>query len=374
MLKAFVRIGTALLYALYSIARVLPGKREQFVCISRQSNTAPTDFRLISEFMSSHHPEYRVVILAKELHNPVPYAFHMLRQVCTIARSQAAILDSYCIAVSLLNKRIKAPVIQMWHAMGNMKKFGYTSIGGGEGRSLELAQTMHMHEGYDSVLISSMSFIDDYVAGFKITPEIVYEAPLPRTDLLIDPANRAAQRGRILERFPELAERRNIVYCPTFRRTPAPNEKEAMRALVDAVDFDRYNLIYKPHPVSTQRIEDERVLQDYPKDLDMLYVADYVISDYSTVIYEAGLLDVPVYLYAYDWDTYSGRRGLNIDIEHDVPTLFTASAEEILQAIEHDEFDHEVYQAFTRDNIAIHPSTTCTERIINHVLEMIGER
>lgn len=45
-----------------------------------------------------------------------------------MATSRAIILDSYCIAVSLLGERIKAPVVQIWHALGNMKKFGYAAL------------------------------------------------------------------------------------------------------------------------------------------------------------------------------------------------------------------------------------------------------
>ena len=43
---------------------------------------------------------------------------------------------------------------------------------------------------------------------------------------------------------------------------------------------------------------------------DALFAADVIISDYSTVIYEAGLLGIPVYLYAYDWDTYRTVSGI----------------------------------------------------------------
>lgn len=61
-----------------------------------------------------------------------------------------------------------------------------------------------MHRGYTSVLISSKSFISDYARGFDIDPSIIYEAPLPRTDLLINSSYRAQQRERIIREFPEL--------------------------------------------------------------------------------------------------------------------------------------------------------------------------
>lgn len=320
-----------------------------------------------------HHPDYEVVILAKALENKILYCFHALKQLYYLATSKAVVLDSYCIVVSLLGKHIKAPVVQMWHAMGNMKKFGYTALGEAEGSSYSTAQAFKMHRGYDTVLISSKSFIEDFAAGFNVDPSIIVEAPLPRTDLLIDPKYKEKERKAILQKYPHLQEKKNIVYCPTFRKSAAQNEQTAMKQLIDSVDFQRYNFIYKAHPVSAQKFEDPRVFQNYG-DLDMLYIADYVISDYSTVIYEAGLLDIPVFLYAYDWDTYHEKRSLNIDIENDIPTLFTNNPKEILHAIETDSFDHVEYQQFIRDNIHIPQGSSCTKKIVDIILGLIQKK
>ena len=118
----------------------------------------------------------------------------------------------------------------------------------------------------------------------------------------------------------------------------------------------------KCHPLDDLRINNPHVFQHYPSQYDMLFVADYVISDYSTVIYEAGLLDLPVFLYAYDWPDYSRKRSLYIDPKRDIPTLFTDDAEAIVRAIEHDDLDHAAYQAFIRRNVAIPEHGSCTAR------------
>ena len=36
----------------------------------------------------------------------------------------------------------------------------------------------------------------------------------------------------------------------------------------------------------------------------MLYISDIVISDYSCIIYEAALLNIPLYFYTYDYEKY----------------------------------------------------------------------
>lgn len=130
----------------------------------------------------------------------------------------------------------------------------------------------------------------------------------------------------------------------------------------------------KCHPLDDLRINNPHVFQHYPSQYDMLFVADYVISDYSTVIYEAGLLDLPVFFYAYDWPDYSKKRSLYIDPKRDIPTLFTDDAEAIVRAIEHDDFDHAAYQAFIRRNVAIPEHGSCTARVVEHVFDLIAAR
>ena len=354
---------------LYTLFSLLP-QRRRIVCISRQSDSAPVDFRLIKEYCERRDPPWGVVILAKQLRNPAAYLTEMIRQVYYIATSRAVVLDSYCIVVGLLHDRIRVPVIQIWHSLGNMKRFGYTAFGTDEGHSEATARLMHMHEGYDAIATSSLSFADEFAAAFNADKGKLFEAPLPRVDLLLDEQHRNRQREAILTAYPQLRGRETIVYCPTFRKQPAANEAEAAAALIDTVDFDRFNFVYKPHPVSKQVIDDPRVITIPSGQFDALFAADVIISDYSTVIYEAGLLGIPVYLYAYDWDTYREKRGLTIDLEHDVPTLFTGDPRVIMEAIESGTFDHGAFQAFVRRNIALPPCGTCTEQLCERILAL----
>ena len=286
MKRLAVAAATTLLALFYRICRLFPVKR-QVVCISRQSNDAPIDFLLLKEGLARKEPPYRTVILADKLESPLRYLPVMAKQVFFIATSRAVVVDSYCIVVSLLGSRIKAPVVQIWHALGNMKKFGYATLDTPEGHSSETARLMHMHEGYDAVAVSSLNFRDDLAAGFNVDPSIVFEAPLPRVDLLRDPAFRSRQREAFLREHPEMAGKKTIVYCPTFRKTPPPNEEKAMQNLLSAVDFDEFNFVFLPHPVSRQTIDDPRVITADRSGIDPLFAADYVITDYSTVMSEA---------------------------------------------------------------------------------------
>ena len=123
MRKIVIGIATFLLAALYALCSLLP-QRQCIVCISRQSDSAPIDFRLIKDYCERRDPAWEVIILPKQLRNPTTYLLEMIRQVYYIATSRAVVLDSYSIVVSLLHDRIRVPVIQIWHSQGNMKRFG----------------------------------------------------------------------------------------------------------------------------------------------------------------------------------------------------------------------------------------------------------
>ncbi len=99
-------------------------------------------------------------------------------------------------------------------------------------------------------------------------------------------------------------------------------------------------------------------------------MADVIISDYSTVIYEAGLLDIPVYLYAYDWATYREKRGLTIDFENDVPALFTDDPDAIIKAIEDEEFDADAYRVFENTNVTLPKNASCTKTICEAIISV----
>lgn len=68
-------------------------------------------------------------------------------------------------------------------------------------------------------------------------------------------------------------------------------------------------------------------------------VASYVISDYSSIIYEAGILRKKLYFYAFDFDDYEIGRGLFIDYLKEMPGLITKDAQELIKEIEANNYD-----------------------------------
>lgn len=369
MHKAIIALATGFLSLVYRVCHLFP-IRKRIVCLARTDGGIPLDFQLIAEWMGKNRPDWEAILQVHSTKNRIGYFFSLLQETYYIATSRAVVIERICIPVSLLRSRIQAPVIQIWHALGNMKRFGYAVAGTPEGHSLAFMELTHMHEGYDAVAISSLAFRDDFAAGFNIDPSLIFEAPLPRTDLFLDASHRQQQREAILAAYPQLAERKTIVYCPTYRKDVPPCQDRAVQQLIDTIDFNRYNLVFKPHPLSHQAIDDHRVITWRDPSADPLFIADAVISDYSTVIYEAGLLGIPVYLYAYDWAEYRQKRGLNIDLLQQAPVLFTDNPQAIGEAIDAGAFDRIAFDAFLAQNIALPEGKSCTQQMCEHIIAL----
>lgn len=357
---ACLRMAVMLLRGIYMPMKLLPTKKK-VTFLSRQGDTPSIDFQLLEQAIKEKHPEYQVVMMTKLLKNPIVYCFYILKQMYHIATSKTVFLDSYCIPISILNHKKSLCVIQIWHAIGSMKHFGYDMIGKEEGNSEEIAKIMCMHKNYTYILISSFSFIKDFLTGFRADASIIREIPLPKADCLTSAKYKKQKQDELYAKYPYLKEKKNILYCPTFRKHTCGEDAKKINELINRVDFEKYNFIYCPHPLSKVLVENPNVISVDEKTFEILFISDYVISDYSSVIYEAGLLQLPVFLYAYDWDEYKKKRTFNIDLEKEVPTLFTDNAEEIIIAIEESKFDKQCFDEFIQKNVKMPEAGCCNE-------------
>ena len=65
----------------------------------------------------------------------------------------------------------------------------------------------------------------------------------------------------------------------------------------------------------------------------MAFVSDYIITDYSAVIYEVSELNKPIYLYAYDKETYIDKRDFYLDYDKDMPGEILTNVDDLLDRI-----------------------------------------
>ena len=104
----------------------------------------------------------------------------------------------------------------------------------------------------------------------------------------------------------------------------------------------------------------------------MLFVSDYIITDYSAVVYEASFLEKPLFFYAYDIDSYLKDREFYLDYRSDMPGIVTKDEKEIVKAIEEDQHSFDKIRQFKNQNIL--KCGNYTKRITDFIISLAKEK
>lgn len=330
---------------LYKLTDLLP-KQRKITFFSRQSRHGSLDFRMLSEAVQDRLPEVEVRICATDPENVDKKAFvlSMPRMIYHAATSRVCVLEGYIPAVSIPRLDDQTRVIQLWHALGAIKKFGYQSIGTSAGRSLEESEALRMHKNYDWVVAAGPGAVQSYGEAFGYDESVVKPLGMPRMDYLFSDNESRIQRSRSLcERFPFLrvGGDTRVLYVPTLRKGEGADGWLTREVANLAKAFAPYGctLIVAGHPLDKGC---DSALEDaYPHvhvvrgvaSIDLLGSADCVITDYSAIAFEAGLIGKPVWFYVPDIDDYRISPGLNIDPLAEFPDGAFADACDLARTI-----------------------------------------
>src|SRR5699024_4570409 len=87
---------------------------------------------------------------------------------------------------------------------------------------------------------------------------------------------------------------------------------------------------------------------DYREINDLLFVTDALITDYSSTIYEASLLDIPMLFYAFDLDEYISSRDFYDDFKSFVPGKITEDFDLLIESLLSKDYEYEKVEMFKK--------------------------
>lgn len=263
-------------------------------------------------------PERRVVTLLEPysygLLGKVTYLLRLVRGTFLLRTSSLFIVDNAYLPVHVAPHRPGTTVVQVWHAVGALKRFGADAAGGLRG-----PERAFLHRHYDVVVCAGAASREPWATALRTPVERVLPLGVARTDFFFDPPALAAARERVLERYPRLREGRVVLYAPTFRgrgraKRAAPELDAA--ALREGLP-PGHVLALKSHPnldrarVSTAGFD---VVLDPALEINEVFAAtDVLVTDYSSGIYEWALLRRPLVLLTADLEAYERDPGLYLD-------------------------------------------------------------
>ncbi|WP_084131264.1 bifunctional glycosyltransferase/CDP-glycerol:glycerophosphate glycerophosphotransferase [Actinocatenispora sera] len=158
----------------------------------------------------------------------------------------------------------------------------------------------------------------------------------PRNDVLTTaPADSAA---RLRAELGIGADEKVVLYAPTFREYRKPGDPLIdHRELADALGPNS-RLLVRGHHLDRGgdgTDADGRVIDVSDRgDIQDLYpIADVLLTDYSSAMFDFLVLDRPVVVFAPDWELYRTLRGAYFDLMAEAPGLVARTSEELLTAL-----------------------------------------
>ncbi|MBR1531202.1 MAG: CDP-glycerol glycerophosphotransferase family protein [Eubacterium sp.] len=333
LLISLLKFGLKIIYAPLKLLKT----QNRIVYLSRQSNEKSLDMTLLEKAICEQNSDveqvFRLRMIDDGLSAKIKYCFAVIGDMYYLATSKVAIVDTYSITVSCLNHKKDLRVLQMWHALGAIKKFGLQSVGTKEGRDEKVSRAMCMHRGYDYVLAPSEATAEFYMEGFGTTRDKIKICPLPRVDFITDGEPRTSD---FYYSNPAAGQKKVVLYLPTFREREAYVIEELK---TEFADNDNYQLLISPHPLSETKVEDIYKPHGDFTPVELIKLADVVITDYSACAFEAALLMKPLYFFVPDYERYIADRGLNIDLKAEMPTAVFENAEELIASLDSGKYD-----------------------------------
>lgn len=359
----------------------MKAKQKRVSIISRESNNKTLDVAMLESELLKRGIKVKVLskLLTKDKSlKALGYAGHVLKQEAAILASDVVVLDTYIIPASMIPHRKRTKVVQMWHALGAIKKFGWQTVGKEGGSSDRIARFMKMHNGYDYVVCASDVTAEHFSEAFKTDRSKIVKYGLPRIDYIksvVSGDRHDEMLERITKVYPQLKnDRKTILYAPTFRRGKTVD----VQKLIDSLGPDKYNIVVKLHPlyrgeaVKKTGEFDTIVFDEIFSSNDWLAKADSIISDYSSFVIESSLADKPLYIYAYDLEDYEINTGVNIDFESEpIAPYVYRDADVLAEAIDKNEYNINALHAF-RDRYIDIDTDNCTSALADFIVSLAG--
>lgn len=333
-------------FPFYKLAK----KQRKIVFLTNKHDVLSDSFKAVYDELILQKPDYQVVGYLKQ---PQRTISELLKMYKDIATAEYVFLDDYYRQIYGLKLRKDSEVIQLWHAAGAFKKFGFSSIGYADSNTESFERDAH--QNYTKVVVSSSEIVPFYAEAFGVDEKNVLPLGVPRTDRFFNEDYKAYIKTAFEGKYPALKNKKIITYAPTFRGGPGERQQFIMnlniRRLAEQLG-DEYALILKMHPSVVRGVGIPFDLQEFAFNMsgedinDVLINTDILITDYSSVVFDFSIMEKPVLFYAYDLESYLGERNFYYNFEEFVPGPVVRTNEEVISTIKANDFDLNKVRAF----------------------------
>ncbi|WP_409290559.1 CDP-glycerol glycerophosphotransferase family protein [Peribacillus sp. SCS-37] len=348
-------LSTKVFRLLYKLFCRLPIDEKKVVFASDSRLTIGGNFEFVLEELKKQDPGLSYYFLFKNGTGVKKSAGEIISLAYHLATAKNILLDDFYPMVYPLKIRKGAELIQLWHAVGAFKTFGYSRAGKPGGPSLESKN----HRNYTKAIVSSQEVAEHYAEGFGIPLDRVVATGIPRTDIFFNESYKEQVVDRLHREFPYLRDKKVILFAPTFRGNGQqtafyPTEVLNIDSLYNELKDD-YVFLFKMHPFVKDFWEIPEEYEGFFHDFtsyreinDLLFAADILITDYSSVCFEFALLDKPMLFFAPDVEEYIEHRDFYYNYYEFIPGPLVRTTGELISTIQNGQFRMDRVDSFIK--------------------------
>lgn len=258
-----------------------------------------------------------------------------------LATAKLLIFESW--TVRGYKKREDAVWIQLWHGTP-LKKMLFDS----EETEIITKNKMHKIFKYDDILKWDYLICDNknvskyFETSFLVDDKKMLSCGYPRVKYLHDNLSNEDLKKKIKGNYGIELDKKIVVYLPTWRDYNYGEDVEDKGYLLD-VDLlqdklgNDYRVIDKEHSYLNKNAFANQNMETQ----ELLLIADYLITDYSSVMFDAFSIDIPVIIYCNDFEKYQHSRGVYSSIWRDLETFTCLDIDGICDMISKYKLDSE---------------------------------
>ena len=309
--------------------------------------------KYIYEYMQKHYPtlNYKWVFNKPDEQN-VPGSAELIKKGSEAyyrAYSEAAHWVTNARLPLYLNKKENQTYIQTWHGtplkrlandMKTVRMPGTTTAKYKINFNKETSR-------WDYLISPNRYSTDIFRTAFWMDEPRMLEIGYPRNDVLVNEANNTALMDKIREKINVPTNKKIIMYAPTWRDDEFIKKGHYLFDLkIDLNNLkeklgDEYVVLLRMHYLISNALdlsgfEDFAIDVSNYDDISELYlISDALITDYSSVMFDYGILKRPQFFFAYDIEKYDkGLRGFYLDYMKDLPGPIFTDADALADSLQ----------------------------------------
>lgn len=290
-----------------------------------------------------------------------------------LTTSKFVFLNDNFFPLAFMRFKNETIVTQLWHAPGAFKKFG-----GSVSNDDEREMLYRISKNTDYLITSSKNIEDYYSEAFQISKDKIKPLGLPRADYYFENHDVNDLKSKFCKKYNIDSQKNIILYAPTFRDEERYNNVFDYLNLEDFNDClgDEYVLALRLHPKIKDFYSGDISSKgkyidcsDYTSEQELLLISDMLITDYSSIMIEFGLLNKPIVFFTYDFDSYlNDERGFYFDFKSNVPGPIVSDSTQLISVIKNNKFDENKISKFVSTQFDVIDGKS-SKRVVDFLLK-----